>query len=315
MLVYILKRTGLGILVLLLAISSLYVLIQAAPGDPASAMLGPRATPALKAAITEKLGLDQPMPVQVFNYLISVLSGDLGTDLKSKKPVVHTLSIHLPRTIELLGASVFVAAALGIPLGCVAAVRRNSLFDRLIGVLSVSVIAVPAVILAIFGMLIFAAGLGWVPAIGAGEDEGLSGKLHHLILPAFAVGIGWVGYLARLVRASMIEVLSTNYIRNARAFGLPKNRIIYRYALRIAIAPTITVIGIGVGVMMGSAVFVEIVFARPGIGKLMYEAVILRNYPVSLGAVLAASTLLVVATTLSDILNALIDPRFMEAGE
>ncbi len=315
MLVYILKRTGLGVLVLLLAISSLYVLIQAAPGDPASAMLGPRATPALKEAITERLGLDKPMPVQVFNYVTSVLSGDLGTDLKSKQPVLTTLAIHLPRTLELLLASVLFAVLLGIPLGCIAAVHRNSLFDRLIGVLSVSVIAVPAVIIAIFGMLIFAAGLGWVPAIGAGEDKGILGLLHHLILPAIAVGIGWVGYLARLVRASMIEVLSTNYIRNARAFGLPKRRIIYRYALRIAIAPTITVIGIGVGVMMGSAVFVEIVFARPGIGKLMYEAVLLRNYPVSLGAVLAASAILIVATTLSDILNAIIDPRYLESGE
>ncbi|MFD1159326.1 ABC transporter permease [Roseovarius aestuarii] len=315
MLVYSLKRIGLGILVLILAISSLYMLIQAAPGDPASAMLGPRATPALKAAITEKLGLDQPMPVQVFNYLISVLQGDLGTDLKSKQPVLNTLKIHLPRTLELLGASVLVAALIGIPLGSIAAVRRNSLFDRAIGLLSVSVIAVPAVIIAIFGMLIFAAGLGWVPAIGAGEDEGLLSLLHHLILPAIAVGIGWVGYIARLVRASMIEVLSANYVRNARAFGLPERRIIYRYALRIAVAPTITVIGIGVGVMMGSAVFVEIVFARPGIGKLMYEAVLLRNYPVSLGAVLAASGVLIVATTISDILNALIDPRFMESGE
>lgn len=312
---YILRRIGLGILVLLLAISSLYVLIQAAPGDPASAMLGPRATPALKAAITEKLGLDQPMPVQVFRYLVSVLQGDLGTDLKSKQPVVNTLAIHLPRTLELLGASVLVAALVGIPLGCIAAVKRNSLFDRAIGLLSVSVIAVPAVIIAIFGMLVFAAGLGWVPAIGAGEDEGFLSLLHHLLLPAIAVGIGWIGYIARLVRASMIEVLSTNYVRNAKAFGLPSRRIIYRYALRVAVAPTVTVIGIGVGVMLGSAVFVEIVFARPGIGKLMYEAVILRNYPVSLGAVLAASFILIVATTLSDILNALIDPRFMESGE
>ncbi|SLN54871.1 Glutathione transport system permease protein GsiC [Roseovarius albus] len=315
MFAYIIKRIGLGILVLLLAISSLYMLIQAAPGDPASAMLGPRATPALKAAITEKLGLDKPMPIQIFNYLISVLQGDLGTDLKSKQPVWNTLSIHMPRTLELLGASVLIAALVGIPLGCVAAVRRNSMFDRVIGVFSVSVIAVPAVIIAIFGMLIFAAGLGWVPAIGAGEDEGLMSLLHHLILPAFAVGVGWIGYIARLVRASMIEVLSTNYIRNARAFGLPARMIIYRYALRIAVAPTITVIGIGVGVMMGSAVFVEIVFARPGIGKLMYEAVLLRNYPVSLGAVMAASFILIVSTTLSDILNALIDPRFMETGE
>jgi peptide/nickel transport system permease protein len=315
MLQYILKRVALGTLVLLLAISSLYVLIQAAPGDPASAMLGPRATPALKAAITEKLGLDKPMPIQIVNYVTSVLRGDLGTDLKTRQPVWDTLAFHLPRTIELLVASLIVVVVLGIPLGCIAAVRRNSVFDRVIGLLSVSVIAVPAVIIAIFGMLIFAAGLGWVPAIGAGEDKGMLGKLHHLILPATAVGIGWVGYLARLVRASMIEVLSTNYVRNARAFGLPERQIIYRYALRIAVAPTITVIGIGVGVMMGSAVFVEIVFARPGIGKLMYEAVILRNYPVSLGAVLAASFILIAATTVSDILNALIDPRFKESGE
>ena len=315
MFAYALKRIGLGFLVLILAISSLYVLILAAPGDPASAMLGPRATPALRAAITEKLGLDRPMPVQVFNYLISVLQGDLGIDLRSRQPVLNTLKIHVPRTLELLGASLLISAAIGIPLGFIAAVRRNSLFDRVVGILSVSVIAMPAVIIAIFGMLIFAAGLGWVPAIGAGDGEGLLSRLHHLILPAIAVGAGWIGYIARLVRASMIEVLSTNYVRNARAFGFPARRIVFRYALRIAVAPTVTVIGIGVGVMMGSAVFVEIVFARPGIGKLMYEAVILRNYPVSLGAVLAASFILIVATTLSDILNALIDQRFIEDSE
>jgi len=315
MLAYILRRTGLGALVLILAISTLYVLIQAAPGDPASAMLGPRATPAIKEAFRAKLGLDQPMPVQIVKYLASVLQGDLGTDLKSKQPVWNTLAIHLPRTIELLAAALFIAAALGIPLGCMAAVRRHSLFDRVVGVLSVSVIAVPAVIIAIYGMLIFAAGLGWLPAIGAGEDGGLLSRLHHLILPAVAVGIGWVGYLARLVRASMIEVLSANYIRNARAFGLKERQVIYRYALRVAVAPTITVLGIGVGIMLGSAVFAEIVFARPGIGKLMYDAVILRNYPVTLGAVLAATLILIVSTTLSDILNAIIDPRFKERGE
>lgn len=315
MFVYILRRIGLGALVLILAISTLYVLVQAAPGDPASAMLGPRATPAIKEAFRERLGLDQPLPVQIVKYLASVLQGELGTDLKTKKPVWDTLAVHLPRTIELLVAALFIAAALGIPLGCMAAVRRNTLFDRIVGVVSVSVIAVPAVIVAIYGMLIFSAGLGWLPAIGAGEDGGLLSLLHHLILPAIAVGIGWVGYLARLVRASMIEVLSANYIRNARAFGLSERTIIYRYALRIAVAPTVTVLGIGVGIMLGSAVFAEIVFARPGIGKLMYDAVLLRNYPVTLGAVLAATFILITSTTLSDILNAVIDPRFKERGE
>ena len=312
---YIIRRISLGFLVLMLAISSLYILIQAAPGDPASAMLGPRATPAIKEAFRQKLGLDQPMPVQIVKYLASVLQGDLGTDLKSKQPVLRTLAIHLPRTIELLAAALAIAATLGVPLGCMAAVRRNSLLDRLIGVFSVSVIAVPAVIISIYGMLIFAAGLGWLPAIGAGEGDGLLSLLHHLILPAFAVGIGWVGYIARLVRASMIETLSANYIRNVRALGLKERTVIYRYALRSSVAPTITVLGIGVGIMLGSAVFAEIVFARPGIGKLMYDSVILRNYPVTLGAVLAATLILIVSTTLSDILNAIIDPRFKEEAK
>ncbi|MEZ5760366.1 MAG: ABC transporter permease [Paracoccaceae bacterium] len=315
MLSYILRRIALGCAVLLLAISTLYAIVQAAPGDPASAMLGPKATPAIKAAFAEKLGLDRPMPVQIARYVGAVLSGDLGTDLRSRRPVTEVLAAHAPYTVELILAALLIAAGLGIPLGCAAAVRRNSVFDRVIGLLSVSLISVPPVIIAIYGMLLFSAALGWLPAIGAGEGEGLGSRLHHLILPAVAVGIGWVGYVARLVRASMIEVLSANYIRNARAFGLAEVRIVYRYALRTAVAPTVTVLGVGVGYMLGSAVFAEIVFARPGIGKLMYDAVILRNYPVTLGAVLAATTLLVVATTLADILNALIDPRFKEGRE
>lgn len=314
MLAYIFKRVCLGLTVLVFAVSTLYVLVQLAPGDPASAMLGPRATPAIKAEFAEKLGLDKPMPVQIVNYLTAVAKGDLGTDLRSRRPVIETIAGHLPHTIQLVAASLLLAASLGIPLGCLAAVKRNGLFDRLIGFLSVSVIAVPTVIIAIYGMLLFSANLGWLPAIGAGDGTWGS-TIHHLIMPTIAVGIGWVGYLARLVRASMIEVLSANYIRNARSFGLTEARIIYRYALRVAVAPTITVLGIGVGYMLGSAVFAEIVFARPGIGKLMYEAVILRNYPVTLGAVLASSVLLIAATTLADIINAIIDPRFKENGE
>jgi len=311
---FIFRRVMLGVVVLCLAVSSLYILVQAAPGDPAAAMLGPRASPELREAYRVKLGLDQPLPVQIGKYFLSLAQGDLGTDLKSRRPVTETLSIHLPRTIELLCAALFIAASLGIPLGCMAAVWRRSWFDRIVGILSVSIIAMPPVVLSIFGMLIFAVHLGWLPAIGGGEDGGFWSRMHHLVLPAFAVGIGWVGYLARLVRASMIEVLSANYIRNARAFGLPEWRITVHYALRVAIAPTVTVLGVGVGIMLGSAVFAEIVFARPGIGKVMYDAVILRNYPLSMGAVLAATAILITTTTLSDILNVVIDPQLLEKG-
>lgn len=315
MVTYILRRVALGALVMLLATSALYVLIHSAPGDPASAMLGPRATPAIREAYSAKLGLDQPLPVQVIRFVGQTLHGDLGTDLKTRRPVIETLAAGLPRTVELLVASVLIAAALGIPLGCMAAVRRNSIFDRVVGVLSITFIAIPPVIIAIYGMLIFAAGLGWLPAIGAGAPGDVVDGLRHLLLPATAVGLGWVGYIARLVRASMIEVLSADFIRNARALGLPERQIIYRYALRLAVAPTVTVIGISAGAMLGSATFAEIVFARPGIGKMMYDAVLLRNYPVVQGAALAATLILVVATTLSDVVNALIDPRFKDEAQ
>lgn len=315
MFAFILRRIGLGFLVLILATASLYVLVQLAPGDPASAMLGPRASPRIKAEFREKLGLDRPMPVQIVNYLIAVGQGDLGTDLKTKRPVLETIASNAPHTIELVGVALFMAAALGIPLGAAAAVRRNGWFDRALGVTSVSLISVPPVVIAIYGMLLFSAHLGWLPAIGAGQGEGLWSNLRHLILPAFAVGIGWVGYIARLVRASMIEVLGANYIRNARSFGLPERLVTYRYALRSAVAPTVAVLGVGVGYMLGSAAFAEIVFARPGIGKMMYDAVTLRNYPVTLGSVLCATALLVAATTLADIVNAALDPRFKEGRE
>ena len=183
------------------------------------------------------------------------------------------------------------------------------------GVASVSVISIPPLIIAIYGLLLFAAWLKWVPAVGTGERGDVADQLYHLILPTLAVALNWIGYVARLVRASMLEILNEDYIRNARAFGLGEWHVIFRYALRIAVSPTVTVLGIGVGYMLGSAIFAEIVFARPGIGKLIYDALLVRNYPVIMGSVLASTVILVVTTTASDILNALIDPRIREGQE
>ncbi|MEM7173210.1 MAG: ABC transporter permease [Pseudomonadota bacterium] len=315
MLRFCLHRIVLGFVIVILAISTLYVLVQAAPGDPIALMVGPRATPEMISALKERLGLDQPMPVQIFNFLTGVAQGDLGLDIKTRRPVIDEVLEQLPHTLVLILASVILAAGLGIPLGCYSALHQNSWADRLVGILSVSVIAVPSLIIAIYGMILFAVHLRWLPAIGLGERGNILDQLHHLIMPAIAVGIGWVGYLARLVRAAMLEVLNEDYITNARAFGLPERWITFRYALRIAVAPTITVLGIGVGYMLGSAVFAEIVFARPGIGKMMYDAVSVRNYPVTMGVVLASTILLVAATTVSDLINALIDPRIREAQE
>lgn len=315
MIKFCLKRILLGFVIVVLAISTLYILVQMAPGDPLVLMLGPRATPEMIETLQARLGLDQPMPIQVFNYLSGVFQGDLGYDIKTRRDVATAVMEQLPNTIILILASLALAAGFGIPLGCYSALHRNTLVDRFIGLVSVSFIAVPSLIIAIYGMIFFAVHLRWLPAIGLGDRGDILDQLHHLILPAVAVGIGWVGYLARLVRSAMLEVLSEDYILNARAYGLPERWVIFRYALRIAVAPTITVLGIGVGYMLGSAIFAEIVFARPGIGKMMYDAVSVRNYPITMGVVLVSTILLVSATTISDIINAWIDPRIRESQE
>ena len=175
--------------------------------------------------------------------------------------------------------------------------------------MSVAVIAVPSFVIAIYALLVFSVTLRWLPAIGAGEPGDLGDQLLHLILPSLAVGLGWVGYIARMVRASMLEVLEASHIRTARAFGLPEGMITYRYALTIAILPTITLLGVGIGQMLSSAVFAEIVFARPGVGKLVYDAILTRNFPVVTGAVLVTTVIFVLLNLIADLIVGALDPR------
>ena len=236
MLIFVLRRIFLGLVIVVLAVTTLYCLVHAAPGNPIDILLGPRGSPAMKAALEARLGLDQPLPVQILKFFGSLLEGDLGLDIKTRRPVVELVLERLPKTIALLAASLFVAAACGIPLGCFAATQRDSLGDRVVGVASVSVISIPPLIIAIYGLLLFAAWLKWVPAVGAGERGDLVDQLYHLILPTLAVALNWIGYVARLVRASMLEILNESYIRNVRAFGLGEWHVVFRYALRVAVS-------------------------------------------------------------------------------
>jgi peptide/nickel transport system permease protein len=168
---------------------------------------------------------------------------------------------------------------------------------------------VPSFVVAIYSLLLFSVTLRWFPAIGAGDRGDMLDQLHHLVLPSLAIGLGWVGYLARLVRASMLEVLTENHIRMARAFGLRERTITFRYALKLAIIPTVVVLGIGVGHLISSAVFAEIVFARPGIGRLIYDSVVTRNYPVVIGGVMLTTVFYVLCTLTADLIAAWLDPR------
>ncbi|RMF37364.1 MAG: ABC transporter permease [Alphaproteobacteria bacterium] len=309
MLGYAVRRLGLGVAIVTTAMAILFIMIFLVPGDPASVALGPRATPEMVEALRVRMGLDRPVWEQFWNFYASAVRGDLGTEALSGRPVADVVLEQLPYTLALIVSGISWAVALGIPLGALAAVQRGSLADRIVGVLSVAVIAVPSFVVAIYALLIFAVWLRWLPAIGAGEPGDFADQLTHLLLPSLAVGLGWVGYIARMVRASMLEALQASHIRTARAFGLPERLITYSYALRIAILPTLTLLGIGVGHMLSSAVFAEIVFARPGIGKLVYDAIIVRNYPVVTGAVLVTTVFFVMVNVAADILVGALDPR------
>lgn len=308
---YLAKRLLLAVAIVVLAVTLLFVMIHAVPGDPAAVVLGPRATPEQIAEIHEKMGLDDPLPLQIVNFFVDVARGDMGTDVFTQRPVSRIVLGQMPYTITLILSAIAWAALVGIPLGCYSAIRRNSLIDKIVGVISVSTIAIPSFVMAIYALLIFAVELGWLPAIGVG-DGSFGDTLSHLILPAFAVGIGWVGYISRIVRASMLEILGETHIRMARAFGLPERRIVFRYALTLAILPTVTVLGVGMAHLLSAAVFAEVVFARPGLGALIVHAVDTRNYPIVMGTVLVTTALFVISTTIADVINALLDPRVRE---
>ena len=309
MLLYSLKRIGLALVIIFFAMLVLFSLIHLIPGDPVSIALGPRATAEIQAKYAEKMGLTDPFIVQYLKFMWNALQGDLGNDVFTDRSVPVTVLSQMKFTVILALSGLGWAALLGIPLGCLSAVKRNSFLDKFTGVLSVGTIAIPSFVVSIWALLLFAVMFNIFPVIGAGKSGDLLDQLWHLILPAFAIGLGWVGYLARIVRASMLEVMETNYIRAAKAYGLPNSAIVYRYALKVAILPTVTLLGVGMGNLLSGAVFAEIIFARPGVGKLIVDMVVTRNFPVVQGAVLLTSILYVVVVTLTDLLAASLDPR------
>jgi peptide/nickel transport system permease protein len=227
--------------------------------------------------------------------------------------VLNLVLAALPKTVTLAVAGLGWAVVIGIPLGCLCTIRPDGWLDRLIGIFSTSVIAMPAFLLAIYALIIFAVTLQWFPAMGAGENNDLLDQGMHLVLPALSVGLMWIGYITRLVRASLLETLQENHVRTYRAFGLSNFRIAIRFALPIALIPIIAVIGVGLGNLLSGAVLAEVVFSRPGLGSLAQDAVMSRNYPVLLGSVVVTTVLYVTANFITDKLAAFLDPRIREA--
>jgi len=307
---YTAQRLVLSVVIVMVAVSILKLMLHVVPGDPAVLVLGPRATPELIAQTREAMGLDRPLLVQLVTFFGNIFRGDLGHDVFTGRAVSQIVFEQLPYTLILISVAIMWSAALGIVLGAYSALRRNTWFDTLSGIVSVGTISIPAFVMALYAVLVFAVWLRWLPAIGAGE--GFLNSITHLILPAFAIGVSWVGYVARMVRASMLEIMGQPHVRMARAFGLPERRITRSHILKIAVLPAVTLIGTGVAHLFSAAVFVEVIFARPGIGALIVQAVNERNYPIVLGAVLVTTGIIVLATLISDLVIALLDPRQRE---
>jgi peptide/nickel transport system permease protein len=309
MLVYFLKRLLMTVLVLLVVMVLLALLVNIVPGDAARTILGNRATPELIARVRASMDLDKPIPVQVARFIWNMLHGSFGVDVFSGQPISRYIGTALPHTLILAWVSLGLAILLGIPLGVYSATHPNSLVDRLTAILSISFITLPSYVAGLFLLLLFAVQLRVLPAMGLGQTGDVGDYIRHLILPAISLAVSWVGYLARLVRASVLEILNETYIRAAMAAGIRKSLVQYKYALKGALIPTVAVLGIGIGNLMGGAVFVEIIFNRPGMGSLIYNAISTRNYPAVRAGVLVVAILFVAANLLADIAYTFLDPR------
>ena len=308
---YILKRT-LGAVIVMWAVATLvFFMLRILPGDPLSAMLFDAGDPTVADELRVKFGLDQPIYVQYWKWFTLMLQGDLGNSIYgSRIPVSQILLEAAPRTLSLALLAFFVAVAIAIPAGLISAIRRGQPIDHGVTFIAFIGLSMPDFWLGILLIILFAANLGWLPAIGyTPMSEGFWPWLSHLILPATAAGTAFSAIIARMVRSAMLEIMGTDFIRTARAKGMSNWTVIMRHAFPNALIPVITVMGIAFGLLMASAVVVETVFAIKGLGRILIEGILNRDYPVVQGAILAVSFIFVFVNLAVDLLYGFIDPR------
>jgi peptide/nickel transport system permease protein len=309
-LAYIIRRLLLLIPVLLIVGVIVFTLMQLTPGDAASVMLGRDATEEQKIALRERLGLDQPVPVQFINWFWAALRLDFGNSLFMGKPVIDALLERAEPTILLALYSLTLAVTIAIPAGVISAVRANSPLDRMLMVVSISGVAIPSFFFGILLILLFAVILGWLPS-GGYVDIGVDPIEHfkYMILPTLTLGFSAAGLLARLVRSTMLDVLNEDYVRTAYSKGLEERRVVVAHAFRNALIPVLTIVGVTFAGMLGGAVVIENVFNIPGLGRLLVQSVVRRDIPVVQGAVMTVAAIEVLIMLLVDLLYVYIDPR------
>jgi peptide/nickel transport system permease protein len=299
---YIIRRLLLAIPVLIGVSILVFAIIRFIPGDPARAIAGVHASPEYIEQVREELLLDEGIHVQYFVYMKNLLQGDLGRSTFTRRPVTVELFERFPNTMVLAATAMGIAAILGMSAGIISATKRYSLFDNASMLAALVGVAAPVFWLGVMFQLLFSVNLGWLPSGGIGTWK-------HLVLPALTLGLATAALIARITRSSMLEVLRQDYITTARSKGQVERVVVYKHALKNALIPVVTVMGLQFGTLLGGAVLTETVFSWPGIGRLMVDSILARDYPVVQGAVLLLAVFFVMINLVVDVIYAFLDPR------
>ncbi len=307
---YILRRLLAVVPVMLVVATVAFVLVHLAPGDPASVIAGPYATPEDVAKLRHQLGIDRPLHVQLGRWYWRLLHGDLGTSIFLRRPVIEAILDRAEPTLLLTTAATLVAVLIGVPTGIVSARRHGGVVDQTLMVLALLGTSVPNFLLGLLMILVFAVWLGWFPVAGyVPLESGAWRTLRSLLMPAVALGLVQSALIARITRSAMLDVLREQFILTGRAKGLPEGSVVYKHALKNAFVPTLTVIGISFAVLLGGAVIIEQVFNIPGLGRLVISAVLRRDYPVIQGVILVVGGVYVLVNLAVDLAYLALDPR------
>lgn len=299
---YIAKRLLLSIPVIFGVAFLVFAMVRLVPGDPARIIAGEAATREIVEGIRKDMGLDRPLLRQFATFLGNAVQGDFGRSVRSKAPVAGEVAARLPNTARLATAGLFVAVVVGVSAGIVSAIRPYSWIDTVVMLVALAGLSMPVFWSGLMLILIFAVWLGWLPAVG-------TGGMAHLVLPAITLGMSTAAIIARMSRSSMLEVLRSDYIRTARAKGLAEAAVVNHHAFRNALIPVITVVGLQMGTLLSGAVLTETVFAWPGIGRLLVEGILARDYPIVQASVLVVAMAFVLVNLMVDVLYAVVDPR------
>jgi peptide/nickel transport system permease protein len=305
---FLVRRLAFALVTLFAVLTLVFVLVRIVPGDPAQLILGDQASREAIETLRHRLGLDLPIEEQYLVFLSGALRGDWGVSMISGQPVIGEVLKVLPWTIELTIVSLIIGIALGVPAGVYAAIHRNRFVDYLVRVSSLLGLSFPPFVAAIILLLLFAIALPWFPVISA-RSGSLQAWYQSITLPAVSLGLITAAYITRVTRSAMLEVLSEDYVRTARAKGVPWRVVVWRHSLRNALIPIITVVGLYLGILIGNSVLTEIVFSRPGLGKLLIGALNQRDYPMLQGMMVIYTLVVVLVNLLTDLAYGFADPR------